>query len=94
MKRMAMSSDATHSLTAPIVIISYPETPDSSGINLPESGTFGMRKVFLSTVRKALSAGKMVLVHGWKPPNPVQFNSDEIRSWRGSLSQPGQWQGS
>lgn len=91
---MAISSDATRSLTAPIVILSYPGTQDSSSTNPPDSGTFGIRETFLSTVRRALAAGKMVLIRGWKPQNPVQFNSNEVLSWRGSLSQPVQWQGS
>lgn len=91
---MVHGQDAVSSDRSPVLILPYPAelSADQSGIF--NHGTKSRaRAQFVSKIRQALAAGKMVLVKGCMKGNHVQFNEEEVRLWRGTLAQSVQWQG-
>lgn len=85
---MSTGSDAIDSENSPVLVLPYPHDLLTS-----THTKVATRAEFLAKIREALALGKMILIKGWNPDNHVQFNEDEVRSWRGTLAQTVQWQG-
>jgi hypothetical protein len=90
---MAAGQDAVGSEGSPVLVLSYPTELRGQSNTCDHAAKFGLRAQFITKIRESLAIGKMVLIQVCNDGYHVQFNEEEVRSWKGTLAQAVQWQG-